>query len=204
MHTSNIVSSLNPLTDVAGSGRYETLLKVFQPTIAHIDSSVMDDAFKEELMSDRVPRHENGRVVRHGWDKLAKAINTVLGMYEAGMVVTAVQVRNRYEHVKRASVSAQPQGRPRKITDEIGKEVRAFVDEENLKDGVTVKELALRFGVCERTMQDYVRAEHDLRQRVQSIKIKPRIDWAKKSHVDHWYVLLASELRFKLTLCMHA
>eukprot|EP00045_Choanoeca_perplexa_P007477 m.68411 g.68411 ORF g.68411 m.68411 type:complete len:202 (+) comp14098_c0_seq31:277-882(+) len=170
--------------DVAGSGRYETLLKVFQPTIAHIDSSVMDDAFKEELMSDRVPRHENGRVVRHGWDKLAKAINTVLGMYEAGMVVTAVQVRNRYEHVKRASVSAQPQGRPRKITDEIGKEVRAFVDEENLKDGV--------------------RAEHDLRQRVQSIKIKPRIDWAKKSHVDHWYVLLASELRFKLTLCMHA
>eukprot|EP00045_Choanoeca_perplexa_P007473 m.68287 g.68287 ORF g.68287 m.68287 type:complete len:139 (+) comp14098_c0_seq19:404-820(+) len=135
MHTSNIVSSLNPLTDVAGSGRYETLLKVFQPTIAHIDSSVMDDAFKEELMSDRVPRHENGRVVRHGWDKLAKAINTVLGMYEAGMVVTAVQVRNRYEHVKRASVWA-------------------FVDEENLKDGVTVKELALRFGVCERTMQD--------------------------------------------------
>eukprot|EP00045_Choanoeca_perplexa_P007478 m.68441 g.68441 ORF g.68441 m.68441 type:complete len:193 (+) comp14098_c0_seq34:277-855(+) len=142
--------------DVAGSGRYETLLKVFQPTIAHIDSSVMDDAFKEELMSDRVPRHENGRVVRHGWDKLAKAINTVLGMYEAGMVVTAVQVRNRYEHVKRASVWA-------------------FVDEENLKDGV--------------------RAEHDLRQRVQSIKIKPRIDWAKKSHVDHWYVLLASVSR---------
>lgn len=160
------------------------MVEAFRPSIAHIDSSILDDEPKKALqnklkqraqqdhqdrrssaevaselidcMLDHVPKHKNGRVARHGWTTLANATNIVLAAFEAEKTVSSQHLRNRDKHLKRSSTPAKVRGRPRKINQALGGEIRTFVDQQNTKSGVTVKELARNFKVCERTMRDYI------------------------------------------------
>lgn len=210
------------------NGNYEVLMQGFRPSTTHIDSRILDDKQKKQLqnkygqrngqdpmssahcselidcMLNHAPKHDNGRVARHGWTKLADATNILLTAFGADMTVTSVHLRNRYESLKRSNAPAKTRGRPKKINQAIGEEIRTFVDEENTKTGVTVKELAQHFKVCDRTMQDYIRDQPDLNQRVQSVKIKPRIEWARKANIDHWYDTTSSCPNEELIVaCLH-
>ena len=192
---------------IADKDEYDILKQACRPSIAHIDSSLLEDKQKQELqdllkhkdnisnadyykvidlMIERVPRHKNGRVARHGWLRLAEATNIALAMVSVEETVTPEQFRNRYEYLQRLNACVKERGRPKKITQDVGKAIRTFVNAKNAESGVTVKELALHFQLCERTMRDYIRDQHDLNHRVQSIKIKPRIEWARKVNIDHW------------------
>jgi len=207
MHAPPLKKYQHALTKhIADKDEYDTLLQAFRPSIVHIDSSILDDKQKQELqdmlhketisnadyykgidlMIERVPRYPNGRVARHGWVRLSEATNTALAMVWADGTVTSEQLRNRNECLQHLTAPIKDRVRPKKITQDVGKEIRTFVNAKNAECGVTVEQLALHFKVCERTMRDYVRDQHDLNHRVQSIKIKPRIEWARKANIDHW------------------
>ena len=135
-----------------------------------------------------VPRNEDGRVVRHGWTKLAQHMNFALRTVGMTTVVTPMMLRNRYSTLKAGAKADKKRGRPSKIQGEMVGEIRTYVDKcnEETKDGVSVTELAEKFDVCRRTMTRHIAADPYLQTRVQSIKIQPRIDWAKVKHIDHW------------------